>query len=274
MSAHATGWVYRHSPYVGVPFAVHLALADSANDMHDNELWATHGWIAAKARTTRKTAQGAIAQMVADGLLELVEENPGEPNRYRLLMPTGAAEVWTPRRRKGVTSGDTLTAGGVTPGDTHVSREVTGGVTPGDTPIGTQGNPIKEPNLKASEVDVPETAREGWDEAAALCEFLADVIAESAPDSKRPNVTRAWITSMERLVRLDEHPPDTVRRAIEWAHRGPGSIGNGNGWAGWGAQVLSPDALRRHWDKMQRQAQQSRNGGGTALDAVRRAAAR
>lgn len=83
------GWAFRYSPYVGAAFAVHLALADSANDMNDYELWAAQDTIAAKARTSRGTVGRTLATMVDDGLLDLLEERTGRglTNRYRLLMP-------------------------------------------------------------------------------------------------------------------------------------------------------------------------------------------
>lgn len=145
-------------------------------------------------------------------------------------------------------------------------------------PDGSSSSPdVDEP------VDEPTTsvAEEGWETARGLCEYLADVIVETGVSgTKRPNVTRAWVAEMERMIRLDGRDPDHVRRAIEWAHRGPGSHGNGNGWAGWGAVVRSPAKLRAKYDQMAQQAEARRrgsngraNGNGYTGDDFRAAAA-
>lgn len=131
MSAEATGWVFRHSPYVGTTFVVHLSIADVVNDVNDYELWASQTTLAIKARTTRKTANTALATLIEDGFLALIEEAHGRPNRYRFLMP----DVPTVFPR------------GVTPRDTHLSRENSQGVTPRDT---NPREPKREPKTNAS----------------------------------------------------------------------------------------------------------------------------
>lgn len=89
MSIKATSWVYEHSPYTLAARLVHLALADVTNDDYDNRLWLSQGKIAEKARVSRATVNKVIAQMVADGFLELDEEARGQrPAVYRFLMPS------------------------------------------------------------------------------------------------------------------------------------------------------------------------------------------
>ncbi len=88
MSADATGWVYRHSPYTGVTFAVHLAIADSVNDQNGNELWMKKAKLSEKARVSTGSTKTAMALLVEDGFLELMEESHGRnPSRYRFLFP-------------------------------------------------------------------------------------------------------------------------------------------------------------------------------------------
>lgn len=161
MSSGAVGWVYEHSPYRGAKLLIHLALGDSANDMHDYELWARQVWIADKARVSRSAVNGALATMVKDGFLKLLEDNSksGKPNRYRLLMPPMGA-VWNPR---GVSS---ETTPGVAGDDTGVSSETTGGVVRDDTePKGNpRVNPTEEtlpaPSSQTEEPDYSAVARE------------------------------------------------------------------------------------------------------------------
>ncbi len=99
VSAEAVGWVYRRSPYTGGTFSVHLAIADTASDVHGYEFWMALGKLARKARVTRPTCQKAIETMVADGLLTLVFQSNGgrgRPSRYRLELPDRPS-VWEAR---------------------------------------------------------------------------------------------------------------------------------------------------------------------------------
>ena len=65
MSAEAVGWVFRHSPYKHGAFAIHVALADTANDLYDNQVWFGVDRLAAKARVGRRTVIAALGQMAA-----------------------------------------------------------------------------------------------------------------------------------------------------------------------------------------------------------------
>lgn len=89
MSAEATGYVYRHSPYRGVTFQVHHAVADSVTDLHSNEFWMFQDTLAEKARCGRQAANDALVTLVADGFLELLERGGGrgKPSRFRFLFP-------------------------------------------------------------------------------------------------------------------------------------------------------------------------------------------
>ena len=115
------GWAFEHSPYKGAALVVHLALADSANDMYGHELWASQTWIARKTRTSRSTVNEILRRMVDDGYLEVLEDNvkSGRPNRYRFVFPE-VDKVWQargvprddrgcPERRQGVSRETTQT---------------------------------------------------------------------------------------------------------------------------------------------------------------------
>lgn len=125
MSAEATGWAIRHSPYTGVAFTIHIMVADSVNDQHEQEFWMAFGKLARKARTSRKSVTETIARMVEDGFVEVLEDHrsdgAGKPSRYRFLF-SNAPVVF-----------ETRLTGGVTRGGTPLPREVTGGVTRGGT---------------------------------------------------------------------------------------------------------------------------------------------
>jgi hypothetical protein len=116
VSAEATGYVWRHSPYRGAVFAVHLAIADVVNDQNHNELWMGQRNLAAKARTDRKTANLALQTLVADGMVTLLEEHRGKPCKFRFEF-SQAAVVFDSRVRRDTSplGSDASPTCGVTP---------------------------------------------------------------------------------------------------------------------------------------------------------------
>lgn len=98
MSAEATGWVFRASPYTGAMFTLHLAIADTVNDTYGNEMWMSAPTLAEKARVSERTARYGLAQMTDDGLLVLVAAKEGKARRYRFLMPNDPCTDCTPAR--------------------------------------------------------------------------------------------------------------------------------------------------------------------------------
>lgn len=114
MSADAVGWVYRHSPYSGVTFAVHQAVADSVNDQFGNEFWLAKPKLAMKARTSVASAKRAMETMVADGYLVLLDESGGrEGSKYLFVFHPEAPLVYDARAtgspRTGSSGADRLT---------------------------------------------------------------------------------------------------------------------------------------------------------------------
>ncbi len=91
MSAEATGWTFRHSPFKGATFTIHLAIADSVNDQNENEFWMSQARLAQKARASHATVERAVAALREGGFLTLLEDNAkaGKPCRYRFEVPHG-----------------------------------------------------------------------------------------------------------------------------------------------------------------------------------------
>jgi len=88
MSGEAVGYVYRHSPYNGATFTIHLAIADVINDTHNNQFWMATNTVAQKTRTSRSTVQRAIDRLCDDGFMELIKEaTQHRPAIYRFLFP-------------------------------------------------------------------------------------------------------------------------------------------------------------------------------------------
>jgi hypothetical protein len=175
MSAEAMGFVYRHSPYTGVIFAVHLAVADSVNDQNGNQFWMSTQKLATKARTTRQSVSHALSSLVDDGWLLEISRKDGWTVRYSFCF-VECGVVYESRW-------------GVKPVDTPLSSEVTGGVKPVDiSPI----EPKVNPNTLVLEfeqwwVDYPRKvgksdALKGWKLARRSVE--ADVLVAGLVQSK------------------------------------------------------------------------------------------
>jgi hypothetical protein len=83
------GWTFRHSPFTGATFAVHLAIADSVNDQHEHELWMSQPRLAKKARLGLRATHAAVKALLDGGYLTLLEDNAraGKANRYRFEFP-------------------------------------------------------------------------------------------------------------------------------------------------------------------------------------------
>jgi hypothetical protein len=102
-----------------------------------------------------------------------------------------------------------------------------------------------------------------------LCNRLADSIEQRG--SKRPTVTRAWCTDMDRLLRIDGRDPDDVVWVIDWLTAGRDEVA-----AFWAPNVRSPRKLRDKWDTMREQHERRRRTDRHArdIDGIRRAAQR
>lgn len=94
MSAEATGWTWKHSPFRGAELLVHLAIADVVNDAHDNRFWMSTGALAAKAKVSRSTVTTTLSTLVKVSLLEVVRAGyeTRKPSEYRFLMPVDNTE--------------------------------------------------------------------------------------------------------------------------------------------------------------------------------------
>lgn len=78
------------------------------------------------------------------------------------------------------------------------------------------------------------------------CQRLADLLADliEANGAQRPRVSQRWIQTLDRMIRIDGRSSEQIDRAIRWA----------TSHDFWASNVLSPDALRRHFDRMALQA--------------------
>lgn len=112
-----------------------------------------------------------------------------------------------------------------------------GSAQPGDTKSETTSSTTSSTSQeRAPEVIDPDC------DAERLAHLLADLIESNG--SKRPNVTQRWVTTIDRMMRLDGRTPEQIENAIRWSQRDEF----------WQSNILSPDKLRRHYDRMRLQA--------------------
>jgi hypothetical protein len=57
---------------------------------------------------------------------------------------------------------------------------------------------------------------------------------------RRKEVSAAWITDMERLIRIDERAPSEIARVIRWSQADDF----------WSRNILSPATLRKQFDRL------------------------
>jgi hypothetical protein len=97
MSAQAVGHVWKYADFGGAKLLVLLAVADIANDVHNNEIFMGSEKLAAKCRMHPGNVRKRLKELVADGwLIELaVGGGLGKTSRYRFVpvditAPSGA----------------------------------------------------------------------------------------------------------------------------------------------------------------------------------------
>jgi len=97
MSAQAVGHVWKYADFGGAKLLVLLAVADIANDVHNNEIFMGSEKLAAKCRMHPGNVRKRLKELVADGwLIELeLGGGMGKTSRYRFVpvditAPSGA----------------------------------------------------------------------------------------------------------------------------------------------------------------------------------------
>lgn len=122
--------------------------------------------------------------------------------------------------------------------------------------VGTKSSHIRRANIKESQDN--ETSQDlsdnFSDDVLALAQLLAELMEGNGV--KKPTVTQRWLQTLDRMIRLDGRTAQQIEAAIRWSQ-------NDDFWS---ANIHSPDALRKQYDKMRLQASRSKNRG---VDTVR-----
>lgn len=87
--------------------------------------------------------------------------------------------------------------------------------------------------------------------ASELSLFLLSSIREKKPDFKQPNLKR-WDLEFGRMLKIDKRGSSRLKELILWA----------TGHSFWASNILSPMALRKHFDKLDMQSKEPAHNDG------------
>lgn len=196
MSSEAVGWTFRHSPYTGALLAIHLAIADSVNDQHDNQFWMSQTSLSVKARIDRRTVQRSVPTLVSDGFLDVLDDSAGHTILYRFVFREDAEVVYESRRRGGVRQDVAPRTGANNPGrpGSDVAPPAASRGTGGDTAPHEPKRTQREPNGRRSREsngppppteDIASRLRQERERIDAEAPTLDEVRARRAEQRKR-----------------------------------------------------------------------------------------
>lgn len=104
------------------------------------------------------------------------------------------------------------------------------------TPVTESPKPGK--NHISKEIKEPRYSRDDLISA----EVMLAKIRDGYPGLRQPNLP-AWAETLRKLREIDKRPPDEIGETFEWA----------NAHDFWSRNILSPEALRRNYDKIRAQ---------------------
>ena len=219
-----------------------LTLADHADDDGENA-YPGIARIAHRCRLSERRVQQIIKGLEARGLIMVATQGGGSygtrsdrrPNRYSLLMD--GVKPTSPRCGNGVKSSADNPTNGVKP-------------TSPDPIVITSPTGTTDTSMISSLSD------ESSGESLRLGNLLSELMVENG--CKRPTVSEKWLRTLDRMHRIDGRSWEAIEGAIRWSQSDDF----------WAANVHSPDALRKHFEKMRMQASRTRTEKRSALDGV------
>ena len=99
MSNEALSWAFESSPYSRTIWLIHVIIAGEVDESSDNHVWLDEKQIMVDARCSIQTVRRAIAHLIKDGYLEVIDchqETKRLNKEYRFLMPSTRDEQFEP----------------------------------------------------------------------------------------------------------------------------------------------------------------------------------
>lgn len=248
---------HEHPGLSGTRKLVLLGIANHAAP-DGTDAWPSIDTLARYAGVNRRNARKALGWLAEEGLI-VVEEGRGgthdtpdryRPNRYRITLNPGGS-LPTSLDRPG---GSETTSRGVAGDRSGGSQETPEpSIEPSRTvplaSVDAVAGPVEAVDVVEYDPSGAALAATFVDPARELCETFAALLRARGVrvPATRPG-SQAWVDPMEKLLRLDGRDPDEVERTLRWLDNGADRISHF-----WRSNVLSPDALRRQWDRMAEQ---------------------
>lgn len=214
-----------------------LVIADHASDDGTNA-YPSVGTIARKSSMSERTVQRSLVRLEQLRLVSISRQTGGpsyidpsrKPNAYTINGAT-ISHLLDSRDDK---------VSPLPPSPSHPS------------PVTMSPKPSIEPSLEPSVIkkNVPTKYEAIWEACEELANYLADKIEKNG--SKRPTVTQEWIMTVCRMIDIDHRTYDQVRGAIDWCQAD----------SFWSANILSPQSLRKQYDRLRLQATKQRSNKG------------
>jgi hypothetical protein len=210
MSSDAVGYVFRHSPFSGSTFSVHISVADSVNDQNDNKFWMRVRKTAKKARCSKRAAQYALHLLEKEGWLELLTALPGDERCYRFIFREGVPVIFDGRSPTGETRAESARGGvqNLHGGGAEVARE-------GRSPS-TPGGAESAPRSQEGSQENPRVAADGPPPPPRV---RAEVLTQRWWDSQEPRPVESFIGVVKIVERLliAGWPEDGIAMALAHA---------------------------------------------------------
>ena len=221
-----------------------------------------------RRRLEELVAIGAISRVRRQGRkVWLLDPGPdthartGHPRPDRTPTPGSSGETGHPRPDRTPTPGP----------DTHATKpgaraQANRAPAPTEVPVNTQQEGPQAANTADAVLThpTPEPKRKSKPKACtsaeslALAQYLYDAIRSHDPEYLAGQTPAAierklngWAVHLDRLVRIDGATPESVRRVIDYVHRGPREF--------WRSNILGGAKLRKQYDRLRIEAN-GRNG--------------
>lgn len=262
MSVHCVAWVLHNAKDVSPPEKLLLlSLADEA-DSEGVNCWPGMRRLADHTNQSVSGVRDQLQRLESYGHLLIVRperQGRGNFNRYGLVMGRDVAEVAGLMAAEKGCARTTLPDGADESGkgadeppfDAELTREK--GVERGEKgspqvahtqdPTPMTPTSVGVETFSGEKVSVASDARD-------LCEEFADFVQRTSTNGKRPTVSKAWLTEMDRMLRLDGRTADHVRACMRWLETDRGSF--------WLPNVRSVPTLRAKFEQMSLQAKNAK----------------
>lgn len=240
MSAKWTFWAWEQPIKTAPKKLALLQLANNAND--DGKSWYSIGKMATACGVGERTFQRQIQSLEEDGLLH-VERRSNRPSIYTL---TDEVEITLH-----IDSGCQSDGAGCQSDGSRGVRE---------SPD-LNSNPNNYPNNSLVQAEPKRSKFKFSDDDLRFAGMMFDRVLVVTPSAKKPNLEN-WANTIRLMRESDNRDHKTMWAVFDWANRD----------SFWCSNILSPDKLRKQFDKLQvkkNETNQPRNATtGRKLSAV------